>query len=184
MSHYDTYFKFPQLGGGIGPLYRAPIYVQRGRGLGSAFKGFLRLIFPSIKSAGSALLKEAASAGLNVLSQHNSAPMKEILKSQAKKSFSNLSLKAEDKLKRLRNEMQTGSGSKRIKRDLNRNSGINNSLMALKASSKRRPRRKVKRKARKSRVLKKNRVKKGRVSRKKKTSKASRSTYLKKLFNK
>lgn len=187
MSHYDAYFLSPQLGGGIGPLYRTPIYIQRGRGLGSAFRGLLRLIFPSIKSAGTALLKEAGSAGLNVLSQLNSRPIEEVLKSQAKKSFSNLSIKAENKLKKFRDDLQTGSGRgrKRIKRDLIENLPINNLLMASKGSSRRKPSRKVKkRKARKGKVSKKNRVKKGRVVRKKRSSKTARTKYLKQLFAK
>lgn len=102
---------FSQTGGDIGAVYRASIYRQRGRGLGSFFSGLWRFVRPLVLSGAKAVGREAKEAGLKALSDiNNGKSLKEILQTRSGEAVHNLKTKLESKI----GEM-SGSGLKRAK---------------------------------------------------------------------
>jgi hypothetical protein len=97
----DRYYAYyaKQVGGEIGPIYRAWYRIQKGRGIGSFLAGLWRfakpLLFSGLKSVG----KEAASAGAAALADLGTRPVKEVLSSRIDEVGRNLKRKAEEKLK-------------------------------------------------------------------------------------
>lgn len=111
MSHYIRYYN-DQIGGGGGVrnVYVGARY-QRGHGIGAWLGGLLRRVLPHVASGAKAVGKEAARAGLNVLSDMTAGEtsFKDSVKSRARESRKNLQRRAAEKI----SEMMKGSGYKR-----------------------------------------------------------------------
>jgi hypothetical protein len=68
MDQYTRYYVNQSGGGsGIGPVYRAIFMVQRGKGLGSFFRGLFRFVKPLLYSGAKAVGKEALKTGSNII---------------------------------------------------------------------------------------------------------------------
>lgn len=181
MSHYEAYFLGHQRGGNIGQLYRTPLYIQKGRGLGNLFRGVQRLygviapyLKPYLRKAGIALGGETQRLASQVLQNFGTEPIGKILRKEGKKSLMNLTEKAENKLKELRSGLQQGSGRRKplIKHDL----ALTSHIPGL-DSHQIRP---MKRVSKKSKNIKKRKVKSGKKRvKKRKTSKRKRAVKAK-----
>lgn len=107
-----------QSGGGIadiGAIYKTPLVIQRGRGIGDVFSGLGRYLRPMFISGLSALKDQALTTGKNVIRDiWNQKPLNDILKDQTIDAMQGLADKAVNKVKR---KMQGGSGRRKsIKR--------------------------------------------------------------------
>lgn len=98
--------------GDIGPIYRGPSVLQKGRGIGSFFSGLGRFLKPLFISGLDALRDQSLKTGQNILRDIGSKPLRNIIKEQTIDVAQGLADKAVTKLKR---KMQGGSG-KAIKR--------------------------------------------------------------------
>jgi hypothetical protein len=109
-GRYFAYYA-KQVGGEIGPIYRASYRIQKGREIGSFLAGLWRsakpLLFSGIKTVG----KEGASAGAAALADLGTKPVKEILRSGIDEAGQNLKRKAEKRLK-----TTAGGGLRVVKR--------------------------------------------------------------------
>ena len=102
-------------GGGVGPIYSVPPFVQRGHGLGSLLGGLFRsirpLFFSGLRTAGKALGREALRTGGKILTDIADNPetgIKEIISKHVQSTFQNLGTK------------MTGRGRKRKRRSTSR----------------------------------------------------------------
>ena len=72
-------------GGGVGPIYSVPPFVQRGHGLGSLLGGLFRSIRPifffGLRTAGKALGREALRTGGKILTDIADNPQTELRRS-------------------------------------------------------------------------------------------------------
>jgi hypothetical protein len=106
VDEYTRYY-MNQSGGGddIGSVYRASFRTQRGRGIGSFFKGLFRFVKPLLFSGAKAVGKEALKTGSHILTdiidKKPDQPMGGIFKSRFGEAKDNL----EQKIKKM-----TGSG--------------------------------------------------------------------------
>ena len=104
-------------GGGVGPIYSVPPFVQRGHGLGSLLGGLFRsvrpLFFSGLRTAGKALGREALRTGGKILTDIADNPdtgIKEIISKHVQSTVQNLGTK------------MTGRGRKRKRRSTSRKS--------------------------------------------------------------
>lgn len=114
---YVKYYTI-QSGGGItdiGAIYKTPLVIQRGRGIGDVFSGLGRYLRPMFISGLSALKDQALTTGKGILNDiWNQKPLTDILKDQTIDAMQGLADKAVNKVKR---KMQGGSGRRKsIKR--------------------------------------------------------------------
>lgn len=121
MSRYDRFFQSNQVAGGLGDIGNifsisklGRNHRQIGSGLSDVFKSIFLKLSPYLISAGNSIGQEFLRSGTELLSSTDKAPMQTLLKEQAKKSLKNLGVKAENKLKRMRepNIDQMGTGIK------------------------------------------------------------------------
>ena len=98
--------------GDIGAIYRAPLVIQKGRGIGSFFSGLGRFLKPLFVSGLDALRDQSLKTGQNILRDIGSKPLRTIIRDQTIEAAQGLADKAVNKLKW---KMQDGSG-KTIKR--------------------------------------------------------------------
>lgn len=108
MGYIQYYQK--QTGGGIsdiGELYHAPIFLQRGRGIGSFFTGLMKNLKPLFKSGVNALKEQSVKSANAIVQDLGNKPLKDILREQGKLAATNLVNRG---IKRLNNEKQEGSG--------------------------------------------------------------------------
>lgn len=105
---FESYY-VNQAGAGL-PVYRGST-VMRGHGIGSFLAGLFRSVFPVLKSAGRAVLTQAANAGANVLHDvvSGQTPLRDSLKRRVEDAGQQLRTKLDAKVAR----MQDGSGYKR-----------------------------------------------------------------------
>jgi len=94
-------------GGGVGPIYLVPHFVQRGHGLGSLLGGVFRLIrplfFSGLRTAGKDLGREALRTGCKILTDIADNPqtgIKEIISKQVQSTVQNLSSKMTGRVRR------------------------------------------------------------------------------------
>lgn len=82
-NHYESYY-LAQAGSGIAHTYSGGRY-QRGHGVGSFLKGIFRGLIPFLTAAGRTVAGEAASAGVNILSDvaEGSTPLGDSVKRHA-----------------------------------------------------------------------------------------------------
>jgi len=187
MSHYDRFFAGGQIGGsvsGIGPIYKARVHYQRGRGLSDVFQGLWRYITPYLVSGSKALGKEALRAGGEILGNVGTQSIGNLLKQQSNKSLINLAEKAQNKINQLRSDALSGKG---IKRPITVNEFIA-SLDKAGKTTKRKPNKKKKSvtKNKTSTKTKKTTTKKGKkkIGTRKKTKKTSKAAFLKNFLGK
>ena len=102
-------------GGGVGPIYSVPPFVQRGHGLGSLLGGLFRKIrpffFSGLRIDGKALGREALRTGGKILTDIADNPqtgIKEIISKHVQSTVQNLGAK------------MTGRGRKRKRRSTSR----------------------------------------------------------------
>ena len=99
-------------GGGVGPIYSVPPFVQRGHGLGSLFGGLFRsirpLFFSGLRTAGKALGREALRTGGKILTDIADSPQTGIISKHVQSTVQNLGTK------------MTGRGRKRKRRSTSR----------------------------------------------------------------
>lgn len=110
MSYYTS-----QSGGGmgdIGSIYRSPMIIQQGRGIGGMFTGLARFIRPLFASSMMALKDQAFTTGKNILKDIGHKPLNDILKEQAVATTRGLAEKAVNKVQR----KMSGGARKAIKR--------------------------------------------------------------------
>lgn len=108
MGYIQYYQK--QTGGGIsdiGELYHAPIFLQRGRGIGSFFRGLMKNLKPLFKSGVNALKEQSIKSTNAIVQDLGNKPLKEILKEQGKLAATGLINRG---INRLNREKQEGSG--------------------------------------------------------------------------
>lgn len=77
---FEQYYLRQASGAGI-PVFRG-IHIQRGSGIGNVLNAAFRMLIPSFKAAGKAVLREGVSTGANILSDVISG---QSLKSSAKR---------------------------------------------------------------------------------------------------
>lgn len=121
-EHYESFFE-NQIGYGlsdVGPYMRINRRTQRGGSVGSVLKSLWSMLSPYLVSSGKAIGAEALRGGSEVLSKLGTDSVANLVKHQQKKSFENLTSKAEDRLKRMRESRQSGSGIKRKRAKLTR----------------------------------------------------------------
>lgn len=109
-SAYVKYYA--QQGSGlsdIGPLYRQPLFHQKGSGVGGFFTTVLKYLSPLAASGLTALKEQAIRSGKEILSEIGSKPFKDILQDRGRQAVSDLTVKGLDKLKRAASR-QKGSG--------------------------------------------------------------------------
>lgn len=121
---YDEYF-LTQAGAGISNVYAGSRHMrghgisatfagttrmQRGTGIADFLKGLLRTLFPVVRSAGRAVVNEAARAGLNVLSDVTSGEttLRDSVRNRAAETGNVL----KEKLERKTKQLQAGEGYK------------------------------------------------------------------------
>lgn len=158
MDTYYTRYYSRQYGGSlsdIGPIYKSPVFYQKGSGVGSFFTGLFKYLKPAISSGFDALKHQSVRTGKAIINDVGSKPLKEILKEHGKIAVQELAEKGINKLKRMRKQSGGGGGGgvkkrkKHIKRrKLNR---VNHS---------------------KSKIVKRQRVLKQKINRVKKRQKA------------
>lgn len=118
MDSYYTQYYLRQKGAGlsdIGPLYKTPVFYQRGSGIGSFFSGLFKHLKPLVSSGIDALKNQSLKTSSAILNDIGKKPFKEILKEQGKVAVKDLTEKGINKLKRM-NEQKGGSRKKHIKR--------------------------------------------------------------------
>ncbi|MCP4458742.1 MAG: hypothetical protein GY816_12075 [Cytophagales bacterium] len=99
----------PHQRGGNLPAFEGYAY-QKGHGLGSLFKGLLRMITPIAKQAGKAVGKQALHAGASIMEDYASgANLKESAEKHVKRGARALAKKAAKKV-RMRKDVQGGGG--------------------------------------------------------------------------
>jgi hypothetical protein len=105
MDDYTRYYMNQAGGGDIGSVYRASVRTQRGRGIGSFFRGLFKFVKPLLYSGAKAVGKEALKTGSHILTdildKKPGQPMGDIFKSRISDAKGNL----EHKIKKM-----TGSG--------------------------------------------------------------------------
>ena len=113
------------IGGGVGPIYSVPPFVQRGNGLGSLLGGlFLSirpLLFSGLRTSGKALGREALRRGGKILTDIADNPqtgIKEIISKHVQSTVQNLGTK------------MTGRGRIRKRRSTSRAKNLNERLNA------------------------------------------------------
>lgn len=171
MSQYDRFFAGSQIGGrssNVGPIYKARIHYQRGRGLSDVFLGLYRFIKPFLVSGSKALGKEALRAGNEILENVGTQSISSLLKEQGNKSLQNLTEKARTKLNEMQESNLSGKGIKRKQMTVNE---LIASLSKPRKTTKRRTTKKTK--TRKTSAKKATTTKKKRKKRSTKTSKAA-----------
>lgn len=150
MESYYTQYYLRQKGGGlsdIGPLYKSPVFYQRGSGIGSFFSGLFKHIKPLVSSGIEALKSQSLKTSSAILNDIGKKPINEILKEQGKIAVKDLTEKGLNKLKRM-NEQKGGSRKKHIKR--RKVSAKSNTKQSGKRQT---HRRRVKKKKTKSRIV-------------------------------
>lgn len=108
-NHYEAYY-LAQAGSGISRVYTGTPH-QRGSGIASFLKCIVRTVYPLIKDAGSAVLGEAARAGVKVLDDVTSgrASLRESVHRHVNAADANLRAA----LKRKSQKLQGGAGYKK-----------------------------------------------------------------------
>lgn len=91
----------------IGDLYKGPVFVQKGHGVGSFFNGLVRYLKPVFTSGLSALKEQSLKSGQAIIRDLGHKAIPDILKEQTVIAAENLANKAVNKLKR---KLQEGSG--------------------------------------------------------------------------
>ncbi|KAG8235302.1 hypothetical protein J437_LFUL014941 [Ladona fulva] len=100
VHRYVVYYT-KQSGGELGPIYSASYRFQRGRGLSNFFSSIWSFVRPLFQTGLQTLGKEAASAGVGILSDIGKKPVKDILSTRLNEVGENLKRKAEEKIKRM-----------------------------------------------------------------------------------
>lgn len=140
MKYMHYYQK--QIGGGIndiGELYQAPLFLQRGRGIGSFFSGLIKNLKPLFKSSVNALKEQGVKSANAIVRDLGNKPLKQILKEHGKTAATDLMNRS---INRLNRGKQQGSG-KAIKR---KHTGTLNHFMSKQRQSKSKKRKTIKKK--------------------------------------
>lgn len=108
-----SYYLTHQRGGGladIGGLYRAPVFIQRGRGVGSFFAGLWKYIAPLAVSGLKTIGKQSLKTGADVLSDlAEGKNLKSTLREHSHQAAKDLAKRGINKLRTLHEE-QSGRG--------------------------------------------------------------------------
>lgn len=180
--------QFYQIGGAsgsYGPLYRRGRHIQVGRGIGTGLRFIWRFLSPYLASGLKSISGEALRSGAEILSEIDSAPIRDLLVKQRDKSLRNLANQAGEKLMTMN---QRGRGLQMYKRkrvDFDSLSPLPKRRRAT--SSKRKVRKPVKRKGgkpKKGKKKKKKSVKKKKPVKRKATKKRKKSNTKKVQFDK
>jgi len=105
MDRYTRYYVNQSGGGEIGPVYSASYRMQRGKGIGSFFRGIFRFVKPLLYSAAKAVGKQALKTGSNVISGVLNKEREEPVGAIFKNRFNEARGKLQEKIKKM-----TGSG--------------------------------------------------------------------------
>lgn len=121
MNTYYTQYYLRQAGGSIsdiGGLYRAPGFLQRGRGagVGSFFSGLIKFFRPLVSSGLSALKDQTLKSTQNIIADIGHKPLKQILQEQGKVAVSNLADRELNKLRKMQQQRNEQKGNGRIRR--------------------------------------------------------------------
>lgn len=182
MSQYDRFFAGSQIGGrssNVGPIYKARIHYQRGRGLSDVFLGLYRFIKPFLVSGSKALGKEALRAGNEILENVGTQSISSLLKEQGNKSLQNLTEKAKTKLNEMQESNLSGKGIKRRQITVNE---LIASLSKPRKTTKRRTTKKTKAKS-PNKKTKKTSAKKTTKKTKKRSTKTSKAAFIKSFLS-
>lgn len=124
MNEYYTKYYLNQSAGGladIGDLYRAPVFIQRGRGgEGSFFVCIWRHIQPFVTSGARALRDQAVKSTAIILNESTTEKsLKDILKDEGKAAAKSLAMRS---LRRMQGGRRVRKPIKRLKKPKNRHS--------------------------------------------------------------
>lgn len=118
MDTYYTRYYSRQYGGSlsdIGPIYKSPVFYQKGSGVGSFFTGLFKYLKPAISSGFDALRHQSMRTGKAIINDVGSKHIKDILKEHGKIAVQELAEKGINKLKRMCKQSGGGGAKKRKK---------------------------------------------------------------------